>query len=43
MQSKERDDVLLIFLDFSGDSDFFALFCQLSNLLLRETLRQNEI
>lgn len=43
MQAKERDDVLLICLDFSAERDFFALFSQVSDLLLREALWQYEI
>lgn len=34
MQSKECDDVLLVRLDLSGAINLFALFCQISDLLL---------
>lgn len=34
MQPKERDDILLVCLDLSGAIDLFALFSQVSDLLL---------
>ena len=38
MQSKERDDILLVCLDLSGAINVLALFCQVTDLLLCEKM-----
>lgn len=43
MQSQECDDVLLVCLDLSGAINFFALFRQVSDLLLCENVCRYEV